>query len=104
MTESSKRTKSIKIRLSEEEHEKLLKNKECAELATWMRSICLNHGSTDPVKPKTSPELLKELNRIGVNLNQIAKAMNKYELIDQIRITNHLRIISEQMDEVIKKL
>ena len=39
--EVAKRTKEIKIRLTEEEHQALLDRCTKSSLATWMREICL---------------------------------------------------------------
>jgi hypothetical protein len=43
---------------------------------------------------------------MGVNMNQIAKAINHYgyDLVSQLKINQALAQISEQMDEVIRKL
>ena len=109
-----KREKSIKIRLTEEEHQKLMELKDGIELATWIRTTCLNienleQGNQRKAKPpikQADPQVLKELNRIGVNMNQIAKAINHYgyDLVSQLKINQGLAQISEQMDEVIRKL
>lgn len=102
MVESVKRTKSIKIRLTGEEHEKLLELKTNNELATWIRNTCLNIGEVQQLKK--DPQLLKEINKIGVNMNQIARAINSHQLTDQIAITQLLSQISDQLDEVLKRL
>ena len=71
-----KRDKSIKIRLTTDEHQQLVKNKVGDELATWLRDLGLNqkhnrhHQSQKKVKT-ADPELLRQLARIGANLNQI---------------------------------
>lgn len=106
MSEPIKRTKSIKIRLTDQEHEKLQELKQGNELATWIRTTCLNIENQENQKPKTDPQVLKELNRMGVNMNQIAKAINHYgyDLVSQLKINQALAQISEQMDEVIRKL
>lgn len=106
MSEPIKRTKSIKIRLTDQEHEKLQELKQGNELATWIRTTCLSIENQENQKPKTDPQVLKELNRMGVNMNQIAKAINHYgyDLVSQLKINQALAQISEQMDEVIRKL
>lgn len=71
------RNKSIKIRLSDEEHELLMAKKDQAMLAKWMREFCIgqsghgqsNHQSIDPI-------LKEQIIRIGNNLNQIARSLN----------------------------
>ena len=102
MVESVKRTKSIKIRLTEEEHTRLLEIKQGNELATWIRTTCLNVGETQQVA--ADPNALRELNKIGVNMNQIARAINSHKLTDRIAITQALSQISDQLDEVLKSL
>ena len=41
-----KRTKEIKIRLTEKEHQDLLNRSTKASLATWMRELCLGEKQT----------------------------------------------------------
>ena len=96
------RGKSIKIRLFNHEYEKLQELKQ-GELATWVRNTCLN---AENKQAKADPAILKELNRIGVNMNQIARVVNQssYNPIEQIRINQSLRDIYDQLNEVIKKL
>jgi len=66
------RNKEIKVRLTEAEYEQLLQRKTKARLAEWMRETCLDQKPTKRVST-VDPLLLYELNKIGVNLNQIAK-------------------------------
>ena len=99
--EQIKRTKAIKIRLTDEEHERLKELKQGNELATWMRTTCLNIGAAQ--QAKTDPQILRELNKIGVNMNQIARAVNSHRA-DYIAIQQALSQISDQLDEIIKTL
>lgn len=98
---SEKRTKAIKIRLTDEEHERLKELKQGNELATWMRTTCLNIGAAQ--QAKTDPQILRELNKIGVNMNQIARAVNSHRA-DYSAIQQALSQISDQLDEIIKTL
>lgn len=73
-----KRTKSIKIWLSEEEHDQLLRLKSGSQLATWVRETCMGKKSkrkTTP--PKVDPVLLRHLAAVGNNLNQVARQANR---------------------------
>ena len=99
--EQIKRTKAIKIRLTDEEHERLKELQQGNELATWMRTTCLNIGAAQ--QAKTDPQILRELNKIGVNMNQIARAVNSHRA-DYIAIQQALSQISDQLDEIIKTL
>lgn len=107
-----RREKAIKIRMTDEEHQKLLQLMQGNELATWIRETCLSlengqkqakKAVQQEVKP-IDPNILRELNKIGVNMNQIAKAINSHSLIDRIAITQSLSTISEQLNEVLEKL
>ena len=67
-----KRTKKIEIMTTQEEYEQLLQRKTKPRLAEWIRETCLNQKPKKKVAT-VDPLLLYELNKIGVNLNQIAK-------------------------------
>lgn len=102
-----KRTKEIKIRLTEQEHQILLNKKTGAELATWIRDICLETKTPKKKPIKTAdPELLRQLARIGGNLNQIAKATNteqaKSDIINLLRLTAELATIKEQLTKLLE--
>ena len=99
--EQIKRTKAIKIRLTDEEHERLKELQQGNELATWMRTTCLNIGAAQ--QAKADPQILRELNKIGVNMNQIARAVNSHRA-DYIAIQQALSQISDQFNEIIKTL
>lgn len=101
------RTKEIKIRLTEQEHQDLLQRKK-GELAVWIRTTCLEQDIPEPKKVKTAdPELLRQLAKIGGNLNQIAKATNteqtRGDIINLLRVTTELATIREQLDELLER-
>jgi len=84
---------------SDEEYELLLQRKTKARLAEWMRETCLNQK---PKKEVTTvdPLLLYELNKIGVNLNQIAKKIQHSEnniewLVEIIQLEQQLTSLLE---------
>lgn len=104
---SAKRTKEIKIRLTEQEHQDLLQRK-TGELAVWIRSACLEQEIPQSKQVKTAdPELLRQLAKIGGNLNQIAKATNteqaRGDIINLLRVTAELAAIREQLDELLER-
>ena len=101
-----KRTKELKIRLTEQEHQDLLQRKK-GELAVWIRNTCLEQEISQPKTVKTAdPELLRQLAKIGGNLNQIAKATNteqaRGDIINLLRVTAELATIREQLDELLE--
>lgn len=102
-----KRTKEIKIRLTEQEHQILLDKKTGAELATWIRDTCLENKVSKKKPIRTAdPELLRQLAKIGGNLNQIAKATNteqaRGDIINLLRLTAELATIREQLTELLE--
>ena len=72
-----KRTKEIKIRLTETEHQRLLDRCDRTHLAEWLRQLGLGeHTSRRRRVPDVAPELLRQVSGIGNNLNQIARKVN----------------------------
>ncbi|WP_234813688.1 plasmid mobilization relaxosome protein MobC [Candidatus Williamhamiltonella defendens] len=96
-----KRTETVIIRLMPEEKTALLLRKRKPRLAEWLRELALEQSPIHA--PKTvDPALLFELNRIGVNLNQIARHCNRtITSIDTVQIALALRRIHSQLSEVI---
>jgi len=93
------RNKEIKVRLTQKEYELLVQRKTKARLAEWIRETCLDQKPTKRVST-VDPLLLYELNKIGVNLNQIAKKVQREEhniewLIEIIHIERQLASLLE---------
>lgn len=98
-----KRTKEIKIRLSDEEHQELLDRMEGNQLASWLRQVGLAEKIAKPYK-KADPQLLTTLGRIGGNLNQLAKQANTLDRdTDKLKIFAQLTVIREQLNEVLSR-
>lgn len=95
-----KRTKEIKIRLTDDEYLKLQERKTKPRLAEWLRELALDQKPKR--KPKQAdPKLLFELNRIGVNLNQIARQLNQQSAsTDLIGISLTLQNIEDELKKV----
>jgi len=94
-----KRTKKIEIMTTDKEYEQLLQRKTKPRLAEWMRETCLDQKPTKCVSA-VDPLLLYELNKIGVNLNQIAKKVQFGEhniewLVEIIHIEQQLASLLE---------
>lgn len=80
MTNKSKRTKSIKIRLTDEEHQILLNRSADIPLAEWLRNLGLGSDVRSKRRrklPDVDPNLLFHLAKIGTNINQIARVVNQ---------------------------
>lgn len=101
---TDKRTKEIKIRLTEDEHAALLTRCTSPKLAEWVRETCLDVRKPKARKiPLVDPQLLRALAGIGNNLNQIARLLYKdpvftrtklYELL--ITIERDMKVIREE--------
>ena len=98
-----KRSKEIKVRLTEAEHQALLERMTGGELATWIRNACLDEKPNKRRNYKAAdPQLLAALGRIGGNLNQIARQVNTVESdIEKLRAFAELAIIREQLQGIL---
>ena len=99
-----KRERVIAIRVTENEYQELQKRKKKNRLAEWLRELGL--GEKPKKAPRSiDPKLLYELNKIGVNLNQISRYLNsrKNAPIDLIEISLRLNDIENLLKKVVEK-
>lgn len=106
------RTKSIKVRLTPSELEQLKQRQVGDNLAQWVRDVCLANPIQGPKKLKrqskvvrvADPDLLRELAKIGGNLNQIARHANTYDdRIEKLKAFRALASIESQLDELLER-
>lgn len=99
MSSSDYRKKVIKIRVTDEEYVTLSNAKTVGRLATWMRDICMlaavpdkKRGKAPATPPPADPAVLRQLAGIGGNLNQVARALNRYEVsaLDKVKLLAQL--------------
>lgn len=103
---STKRTKSITVWLTDAEYQELQDKKTNARIGAWVRDTCLGVKSKKRKYKPVEPLLLRELGKIGGNLNQIAKHANTGALggkIDRLRLLGELAVIREQLDELLNR-
>ncbi|SSO21745.1 Conjugative accessory protein mbeC [Klebsiella pneumoniae] len=99
-----KRLRSIKIRVSDAELERLRELCPKAQLAEWMREQWV--GVAQPQRrtpaPTVDPALLRQLAGMGNNLNQIARRVNSGEWgpLDRLRIIAELSAIGRELEEL----
>lgn len=99
------RPKEIKIRLSLNEHQRLLDRAGNRRLAPWLRDLGLGERPLDlrqPRAPATDPALLRHIAIIGNNLNQIARVMNTVEMsparkIEYLSMLDRIRAAVESL-------
>ncbi len=73
------RQKSIKVRLNDKEYEQMLKRQSGNTTAGWLRQVALG---IVPIH-QADAELVRNIGRIGSNLNQLARYVNTEKIIDQ---------------------
>lgn len=102
MTE--KRENVIRFRVNKQEMEAIEK-RAIGSVSSWLRDLALNEPEKRKPKP-INPELLFHLNKIGVNLNQIARYCNRqaiFESADKIDLLFVLAAIEDELKELRQK-
>ena len=93
----AKRTREISIRVNDYELLELKKRNRGSTVASWLRDLAL--GVT-PVKP-VDPDLVRQLGRIGSNLNQLTRHVNTERQVDA-QVLHEIKAIREQMHLLIE--
>ena len=93
----AKRTREISIRVNDYELAELKKRNRGSTVASWLRDLAL--GVT-PVKP-VDPDLVRQLGRIGSNLNQLTRHVNTERQVDA-QVLHEIKAIREQMHLLIE--
>ena len=76
--EEERRTRTVGVRVTEAEAEELRKRAQGARLSmgAYLRRRALGQRVRSAVERRLGAAEMRELNRIGVNLNQMARALN----------------------------
>ena len=93
----AKRNREISIRVNDYELLELKKRNRGSTVASWLRDLAL--GVT-PVKP-VDPELVRQLGRIGSNLNQLTRHVNTERQVDA-QVLLEIKAICEQIHLLIE--
>ena len=97
--------KQINFRVKETEYEKLKKEAEKSNfnyVTSFCKQICLNKKVKIFKDYSAYKNLLKEINRIGNNINQIARYCNYYKEVDK-NVLAELKQINKQLQEILKE-
>lgn len=93
-----KRKEMIRIRVTQDEKDKMNERKTQKSLATWLRNLALDTvpplipiAKTLPIK-SADPQLVRAIGRVGSNLNQIAKYANTNKQLDDKVLSSINRI------------
>lgn len=100
----------INLRLNDEDYQKLKEKAGALPLARYCREQALDQKMKRKAPAKNrytdlDPALLRELNRIGVNLNQIARLGNyarKKNSLELWQLIEGLRVIKADIEELIE--
>ena len=102
--EEKPKNKVIKIRLNEDVHQQLLELKALNKFATWQDVLIHLHDDKTSYRKVLVDEtgfslkLINHLQKIGINLNQIAKIANQNKQIDD----RELKKVNDFRREAIK--
>lgn len=90
-----KRTREIKIRLTDSEHQRLIDRCDRTHLAEWLRQLGLGEHTTRKRRlPDVAPELLRQVSGIGNNLNQIARCLNQLDGLNSTERVSLLAVLN----------
>ena len=97
--------KQINFRVKEEEYERLKRqiyNTNFNSVTSFCKQICLNKKVKILKDYSIYKNLIKEISKIGNNINQIARYCNYYKEVDK-NVLKELNKINEQLQEILKE-
>lgn len=92
-SEEEMRTVSVKVRMTTAEHALLQSKRGKMRLAAWMRETCKSEMPREI--PAINIQVLKELNYIGININQLAKELNATGKVRSSDIVGDIRTLRQ---------
>ncbi len=98
MNRYAKREIELKLRVNPHELEMIKRRQNANTMGRWLRDLALK---SMPIA-KTDPNLIRQIGRIGSNLNQITKHANIHKDLDQ-QVLNEITAIRELMHKLIEK-
>ena len=99
-----KRTRSIRIRVTEKEHDMFSRKSGDIPVSEWIRSLAAGAAVIKKRKiQKVDPAFLRQISGIGNNLNQIARVVNtKKNMIEKIWLLDQLAGVENSLRELRK--
>lgn len=99
-----KRTRNILLRLSDEEWNYLKKNVaiSCLNTQSYLRALIMGM-EIEPKPPEQAAAIYREMNAIGININQIARTANTRQSVRQSDI-DAIKYLLEQLWGKIREL
>lgn len=105
MSEKENRTRSIKVRLTPSELDKLeelAQENSAKNLSDFIRQVIFTGKFKTTIQAQNYERLLYEVNKIGNNINQIAKLCNINGGVD-IQVLEQLSKVEELLDILIEE-
>ena len=96
LSDEKMRTNVTKVRFNESEYEKVLKRQSGNTFAGWLRQVALD---IVPIH-QADAELVRNIGRIGSNLNQLARYVNTEKSLDQ-NVLNEIVAIRLMLKQLI---
>ena len=96
LSDEKMRTNVTKVRFNESEYEKVLKRQSGNTFAGWLRQVALE---VVPIR-QADAELVRNIGRIGSNLNQLARYVNIEKSLDQ-NVLNEIVAIRSMLKQLI---
>ena len=98
---NEKRENVVRFRVTKAE-QKEIESRAIGNVSTWLRDLALDQPLRKKPKP-VNPELIYHLNKIGSNLNQIARYCNQQSIFESSDKLDLLFILSA-IDEKLEKM
>ena len=98
LADAKMRLKTIKIRFNDTEYEQIKRRQTGKTFAGWLRQVALG---IVPIH-QADADLVRNLGRIGSNLNQLAKYANTEKALDQ-NVLNEITAIRLMMHKLIEQ-
>ena len=97
------KTKKASIRFTDEEYKNIeaKTKKDNITVSEYIRRTAIRGYYTNKVKQSGILQILSSLNKIGINLNQIAKYVNTNKSIDKI-VLSYLVAIEKNLQSILK--
>ena len=96
LSDEKMRTNVTKVRFNESEYEKVLARQSGNTFAGWLRQVALD---IVPIH-QADAELVRNIGRIGSNLNQLARYVNTEKSLDQ-NVLNEIVVIRSMLKQLI---
>lgn len=96
------RDKRINARATEEEYQFILLTAELKNYKSISEYVIDSLVYPQNLDNKKSQSMTYEVNKIGINLNQIVRKINQFELTNQDEILEKISLIESQLEEVLR--